>query len=96
MDLAVSNVANLYSFVRKLVCVYVHVCMCVVTDTLVNVTNFFFNGKQTKKLKSFSREGRLLLSHFLPFKVHLTNTLRILMKMVNFKNFVLPLRQVEN
>ena len=28
----------------------------------------------------------VLLSHFLPFKIHLTNVSRILIKMVDFKN----------
>ena len=65
-----------------------------------NVTNLCnFVGKMVCVCVSLSVYLELL-THFLPFKIHLTNKLPILIRMVDFKNLheqlVLPLRQVEN
>ena len=62
-----------------------------VTDTLVNVINFFLTVKKKNLQRGQTSDYLVLLSHFLPFKVYFsicTLSLPILIKMVDFKNLV--------
>ena len=72
MDLAINNVKNVCNFVGKMcVCVCVCVCVCMCMCMCVCVWVAIYLE---------------LLSHFLPFKIHLTNISPISIKMVDFKN----------